>query len=159
MSRLSYAGVIRVRFNGFTENSISAQRLPEARQILGANGISARETYSPVAINPIALYLHSRRRKMPHDLTEELVDKLRTQVESKMTGLKITDFKVNSDYDHDGDPILRFQIVYDETGEDPDAARVSALVRHIRRWLDEKLPETFPVFRFVTVRDLADETV
>jgi len=44
MSRLSYAGVIRVRFNGFTGDSISAQRLPEAVLILGPLGRGARET-------------------------------------------------------------------------------------------------------------------
>lgn len=91
--------------------------------------------------------------KLPPDLLAEL----RHHVEREMTGLRITDFQARTDRDHDGDPILRLQIVYDEAGEEPRAARVSSLARHIRPWLATQLPDTFPVFRFLTTRDLADE--
>lgn len=94
---------------------------------------------------------------MSEDLSAELVAQLRSQIEKEMVGLEITDFQVMQDRDHDGDPILRLQIVYNESGEEPRASNVSALARHIRPWLDARLPNTFPVFRFLTARDLADE--
>jgi hypothetical protein len=94
---------------------------------------------------------------MSDDLSEELVAKLREKIENGMTGLRITEFEAKQDRDHDGDPILRLQIVYDEADGEPSATNVSALARQIRPWLDTKLPNTFPVFRFLTSRDFADE--
>ncbi|NPD19635.1 hypothetical protein [Alterinioella nitratireducens] len=90
-------------------------------------------------------------------LSDDFIAKLREQIEKEMSGIKITDFQAQSDLDHDGDPILRLQIVYDEAEGEPRASRMSALARHIRPWLDTRLPNTFPVFRFLTARDLADD--
>lgn len=95
---------------------------------------------------------------MAQTLSDELVANIRERVESHMAGLRITDFRVTPDRDHDGDPILRLQIVYDETGEGPRPARVLALVRELRPWLHTKLPDMFPVLRFLTAQDLADAT-
>ena len=94
---------------------------------------------------------------MSNDLSDELVAKLREQVEKEMTGLRITEFEARQDRDHDGDPILRLQIVYDEAAGEPNATHISALARHIRSWLDGKLPGTFPVLRFLNAREFADE--
>lgn len=95
---------------------------------------------------------------MPDDISADLVAKLRKQIEDEMAGLQITDFRTKADRDHDGDPILRLQIAYDETGDAPRPVQVSALARHVRRLLEAQLPNTFPVFRFLTARELADET-
>ena len=95
---------------------------------------------------------------MSDDLSVELIAKLRERTESKMTGLRITNFQAKHDRDHDGDPILRLQVVYDEQGGEPLAAHMSALARHLRPLLiDAKLPDTFPVCRFLSARDFADE--
>jgi len=89
--------------------------------------------------------------------SQDLVEDLRAQIEQEMVGVHITHFTVKRDVDHDGDPILRFQIAYDEAGDAPQATQVSALTRHIRPRLEQDLPNTFPVFRFLTARELADE--
>ena len=95
---------------------------------------------------------------MPDDISVELVAKLRERIENKMTGLRITDFQALPDHDHDGDPILRLQIVYDEAAGKPLAAHTSALARHLRPLLiDADLPDTFPILRFLSARDFADE--
>ena len=101
--------------------------------------------------------LEGWRCKMPDTISGDVLAKIREQIEKDMVGLQIMDFRAVSDYDHDGDPILRLQIVYDEAGEEPRPSRVSALVRHIRPWLETRLPNTFPVFRFLTAGDFADE--
>ena len=74
-----------------------------------------------------------------------------------MGRLRIVDFYAKEDQDHDGDTILRLEIVYDDNGEEPRAKSVSALARDIRLWLNDRLPNTFPVFRFLTARDRANE--
>lgn len=94
---------------------------------------------------------------MPDDISEELVAKLREQIANEMAGVRITDFRAKADSDHDGDPILRLQIAYDEEGASPGPAQVSSLARHVRLLLEPQLPNTFPVFRFLTTRELADE--
>lgn len=93
---------------------------------------------------------------MPISLSDDLIANIRERVENHMTGLRITDFQVTPDRDHDGDPILRLQIVYDDAGEGPRPARVLALVRELRPWLHTKLPDMFPVLRFLASRDLVD---
>lgn len=95
---------------------------------------------------------------MPEALSDDLVATIRERVENHMTGLRITDFRVTPDRDHDGDPILWLRIVYDESGEGPRPARVLALVRELRPWLHTKLPNMFPVLRFLAAQDLADAT-
>lgn len=94
---------------------------------------------------------------MPDDISADLVARLREQIENEMADLLITDFRAKADRDHDGDPILRLQIAYDEKGAAPRPVQVSALARHIRGLLEAPLPNTFPVFRFLTTRELADE--
>ena len=95
---------------------------------------------------------------MANGLSAELVAKLRERIENKMTGLRITDFHAQTDHDHDGDPILRLQIVYGESAGEPLAAHTSALARHLRPLLiDADLPDTFPILRFLSARDFADE--
>lgn len=94
---------------------------------------------------------------MPDVISDELVERLREQIENEMAGVRITDFRAKSDNDHDGDLILRLQIAYDADGAAPGPVQVSSLARHIRRFLEPQLPNTFPVFRFLTDRELADE--
>ena len=94
---------------------------------------------------------------MPDNISEQLIARLREQIENEMAGVRVTDFQAKADSDHDGDPILRIQIAYDEEGTTPSPAQVSSLARHIRRLLEPQLPNTFPVFRFLTTRELADE--
>lgn len=94
---------------------------------------------------------------MPDNISEQLIARLREQIENEMEGVRITDFRAKADSDHDGDPILRLQIAYDEEGAAPGPVQVSSLARHIRRLLEPQLPNTFPVFRFLTTRELADE--
>lgn len=95
---------------------------------------------------------------MPYNTHADLIAELRKQVEAEMADIRITDFQAKSDLDHDGDPILRLQIAYDEQGAAPRPAQVSALARRVRPWLETRLPNTFPVFRFLTKRELIDET-
>lgn len=90
-------------------------------------------------------------------VTDDLRAQLRKRVEQELEGLRITGFDVQPDRDHDGDPILRVEIVYDDAGGAPPANRMSALARTVRPWLDTQLPNTFPVFRFLTAREFADE--
>ena len=95
---------------------------------------------------------------MANGLSPELVEKLRARIENHMTGLRITNFQALPDHDHDGDPILRLQIVYDEAAGEPLAAHTSTLARHLRPLLiDADLPDTFPILRFLSARDFADE--
>ena len=95
---------------------------------------------------------------MLDNLSDELIEKLRKRIENEMQGLKITEFLAKQDHDHDGDPILRLQIIYDEKEGEPLATHMSALARHLRPLLiDAKLSDTFPVCRFLSARDFADE--
>ena len=75
------------------------------------------------------------------------------------TILTIHDEKTHydSDSDHDGDSILRLQIAYDENGVAPRPVQISSLARDIRRLLEPRLPNTFPVFRFLAASELAHE--
>ena len=94
---------------------------------------------------------------MKSDIQPELAAIIRKQIEDDMAGLKITDFRASSDVDHDGDAIIRLQVAYDEESAEPLPAQRSAVVRHVRSLLETQLPNTFPVFRFITSRELEDE--
>lgn len=96
---------------------------------------------------------------MSDTVSNDLIVELRHQVNLDMPELKITDFQVISDRDHDGDSILRFKIIYDGESDDLVADRVSALVRHVRPLLNSKLPNTFPIFRFLTTKEYADDAL
>lgn len=95
---------------------------------------------------------------MANEISQDLVAKLREQIERDMADINITDFRAKADRDHDGDPIIRLQIVYDGDGAEPRPIQVSAVARHVRHLLGSQMPNTFPVFRFLTAREIADET-
>lgn len=90
---------------------------------------------------------------MPDLISEELLTELRNQAVRDMSELRITDFQATPDRDHDGDPILRIQVIYDEAGGEPNVAHILTLARHVR----PLLPDTFPIFRFLTAREFADD--
>lgn len=90
-------------------------------------------------------------------VTQDLRDALREKVQAEMDDLRIEDFKVTADHDHDGDPILRVEIVYDDTAGAPQTARMTALTRRVRPLLQDEQFDAFPIFRFVAARDLVDD--
>jgi len=96
---------------------------------------------------------------MSDTVSNDLIVELRNQVNLDMPELNITDFQVTPDKDHDGDSIIRFKVIYDGRSEDLGAGRVSALIRHVRPLLNSKLPNTFPIFRFLTTEEYADDAL
>lgn len=90
-------------------------------------------------------------------VSDDIRRELRSRVEREMEDLKITNFEVKIDQDHDGDAILRIEVVYDEAGGAPRVSRMSSLTRSLRPWLETQIPNTFPVLRFLTAGELADE--
>lgn len=96
---------------------------------------------------------------MSDTVSKDLILELRNQVTLDMPGLNITDFQVIPDKDHDGDSIIRFKVIYDGKSDDLGADRVSKLIRHVRPLLNSKLPNTFPIFRFLTTEESADDSL
>lgn len=85
----------------------------------------------------------------------ELLDIIERVVQDELKPAQILDVRVSEDVDHEGDPILRVEIVFEVEGNRLDPARVVGLGRHLREPLQKLQEDRFPLFTFMT-RDEID---
>ena len=67
--------------------------------------------------------------------------------------IAITKVDVEKDVDHDGDPILRIDVVVDGERTDLDGREISSAVRRIRPALEDVEGTPFPVIAFIDSRE------
>ena len=67
--------------------------------------------------------------------------------------IAITKVDVAQDFDHDGDPILRVDVVVDGARTDLDGKEISSAVRRIRPALEDVEGTPFPVIAFIDSKE------
>lgn len=87
-------------------------------------------------------------------LNTDLIKKSIAQVfEARFAPAKVIDVSLVDDVDHDGDPILRIQVVFDAPHDRLEPSRVRSFLRHLREPLQDQIGDRFPVMRYVTKQE------
>ena len=81
---------------------------------------------------------------------EDTARSIEVVVRAQFDAVIIKSVSVREAVDHDGDPILRVQVVVDLGGRKLDSLRLKGLVRHVRSALILQDENRFPVFTFMT---------
>ncbi len=75
-------------------------------------------------------------------------------LKERFDDVEIESIEVESDYDDDGDRILRVQVVFDGTRKKLDAHKTSSVLRYMRPKLEEIDEFAFPVISYIAASDL-----
>lgn len=86
--------------------------------------------------------------------SETALDVIKRVVQSHLAPAVVKSVAVSEDVDHDGDDILRVEVVIEVEGDRLDPERVVGLVRHLREPLQNIHEERFPVFTFLKPDDV-----
>lgn len=93
--------------------------------------------------------------KAPSDnVRADVIDAIAEVVRDRLSDARIVDVSVAEDVDHDGDDILRVEVVFEAEGDRLDPSRVRGLIRHIRSRLAGLHEDRFPMMSFQTPRDV-----
>jgi hypothetical protein len=88
---------------------------------------------------------------------ESVANTIKEIVEKQLAPAVVTEIVLESDIDHDGDPILRVQVIFEADDDQLDPAKVKGLTRHLREPLDNFANVGFPVLNFTSKRELPPE--
>ncbi len=91
---------------------------------------------------------------MMDDELEKVAETIRSVVEKQLAPAEVTEIVLEGDLDHDGDPILRVQIVFEAEDDRLDPAKVKGLTRHLREPLDNFANVGFPVLNFTSKHEV-----
>jgi hypothetical protein len=91
------------------------------------------------------------RKEADIDRIIEVVEK---ELARDFANLKIIEVKVRGDVDFDNEEVLRVDVVFEGEKKDVDASVLSGVVRHVRPKLTEIGEKAFPLFSFISNRDL-----
>jgi hypothetical protein len=90
---------------------------------------------------------------MKKHIDQKLLDAIKAVVEKELEPARIERVDVDHEIDHDGDPILRIQIVFEIEGDRLNPKSVRGLGRHLREPLEKLRVDDFPVFSFATLKE------
>jgi len=88
-------------------------------------------------------------------LSKATIETIRQVITQELAPAQIADVIVAEGWDHEGERILRVDVVLKSRKERPDPARVIGLPRHLREPLENLHVELFPMISFLTPDDLA----
>ena len=80
---------------------------------------------------------------------ERIFEIVKSVVEQQLAPAHVVDVTVREDVDHEGDEILKVEIVFEIEGDRLDPEHVLGLARHLREPLGKIQEERFPVFTFM----------
>ena len=86
--------------------------------------------------------------------TQKLTDIVREVVTKQLSPARIVSISIKEDLDHDGDQILRVEVVFEVEGDRLNPEKVTGLVRHLREPLQKIHENRFPVFTFLKPTEL-----
>lgn len=88
---------------------------------------------------------------------DRISDTIRGVVEQQLQPARVTEVVLHGEFDHDGDPILRIQIVLEMPEGGLDPSKVRGLIRHLREPLNDFSEVGFPVLSITTPAELPPE--
>lgn len=83
----------------------------------------------------------------------ELRTVFKEAIDEQLAPTEIDDLQVESDVDHDGDPILRLLIVFDMKDGLPDAEKVNSFNVRLFEILREDDDDRYPVMTFMSLEE------
>lgn len=83
-------------------------------------------------------------------VSKETLEAIHTVVAEELGNVRILAVNVQEDLDHDGDPVLRVEVVCEAIEGRLNAKKVVGLARHLREPLAMLKETRFPVFTFKT---------
>jgi hypothetical protein len=81
---------------------------------------------------------------------------IREVLARQFAGVDIVSVNLAESLDHDGDEILRVEVVFRSVGDKLDPIKVKGLVRHLRSVLADQHEDRFPVITYLTTKDIAE---
>lgn len=87
-------------------------------------------------------------------LSPQTVETIKKVIAHELAPARIVDVLVKESVDHDGDRILRVDVVMEAKGTRLDPAKVVGLPRHLREPLEQLDVGLFPMISFLTPDDL-----
>ncbi len=88
-------------------------------------------------------------------------EKLRKVIESvlreRFDNVEIETVSIESDFDEDGDAILRVKVIFDGEKKQLDARIASGVLRHMRPKMAEIGEEAFPVISYIAKSEIEDK--
>jgi len=87
-------------------------------------------------------------------IKDQVIAAVRDVVQKQLEPAHIVDVFVKEDLDHDGERILRVEIVFETDSGRLDPEKVMGLARHLREPLQKLHEERFPVFSFMKPNEL-----
>lgn len=85
---------------------------------------------------------------------EKLKEVIESVLRERFDNAEIDSITVESDFDEDGDAILRVKVVFDGEQKQLDAHKSSTVLRHMRPKLAEIGEEAFPIISFIAKSEL-----
>ncbi|QBY02010.1 hypothetical protein E2K80_15790 [Rhodophyticola sp. CCM32] len=85
----------------------------------------------------------------------EISEVIRRVVAEQLDPARIVDVTVSDDVDHDDEPILRVEVIFEVEGDRLDPKKVMGLVRHLREPLQALHEKRFPMISFLTLDEFS----
>ncbi|WP_366653665.1 hypothetical protein [Fodinicurvata sp. EGI_FJ10296] len=95
---------------------------------------------------------------MVNNVEKPVIDEIRRVVQSELSDVFHLDVFVRGEYDHNGDPFLRVEFVFDPRNGPLNPQKVKSLGRHVGEALQDLNEDRFPVFSFKTLAEQTGET-
>lgn len=93
---------------------------------------------------------------MENDLNK-VADVIKAVFERQFAPARVQKILLEPDVDHDGDAIIRAQVVFEVDGDKLDPKKVKGLARHLRSEFEKLNEDRFPVVSFKTSAEFASE--
>lgn len=92
-----------------------------------------------------------------NDVTQAVTDEVRRVIQDELRDARLVDVSITDEIDHDGDPFLRVEVVFDSENTPLDPQKVKGLGRHLREPMRRLNERRFLVFSFKTAAEQAGE--
>lgn len=90
------------------------------------------------------------------DDSQELLGIVEPIVRARIRSGKVVDVLLRRDLDHDGDPVILVDVIFDNPQERLDPKETVSLNRYVRKELLDRDIEDFPIFSFTSESDWRD---
>jgi hypothetical protein len=94
------------------------------------------------------------REKKMRD-TKNIAKIVKDVLASDFENIKIIEVRVRDDLDSDGDEVLRVDVIFEGSPKDLKGRSLAGAVRHIRPKLIEAKEGAFPVFSFISNKEIS----
>ena len=85
---------------------------------------------------------------------DKLTEVIESVLRERFDNVEIESISIESDFDEDGDAILRVKVIFDSGQKQLDAHKSSSVLRYMRPKLAEIGEEAFPIISFIAKSEI-----